>query len=550
MERFQLDEKKKIKLLRNLCRILALPCVLVSPHSGVNYLLDDNVTNGSDDVWVYTIRKLPKANIKAVLNVLDWDKYLNVPNSFDTKLLLEDLDVEAESTNLNQLDKLIKLMIAQSETCLQGIPLVIFEALKTKLEDFKDKKEELNSHAVWEHIIKYLRLKIFNFKSTIYSDEGRYLSRSMMLNQIILGDHEAERISTNKPIHTIRNHYYYFGKQDDPVLVPFKYNGESLVHDGRKFESHFGTFKNDMFLCMALWSKYKPPTTADNDDDDNANKTTVAVDLCHYLFNLGNDIKYNLPSDDHSCIHESLILWALCNSTHYKLGSLNLGQKFLISFIQNIQIDPYNAKNSPEFKNLEITNGYFDFPSKPNSILERFFANIKIPFLIPNGCITDDIRNNLEGLCQFGNCTHLADNKLVFDLFYKKELKNGYIDYSRIDGNLSESDVLDYINLEDHIRNPISILIANSLSRGLKTRNYFDKNSNSNSKKGKHDPITNDEEPKESEGISIYSACYKTSNTWYDPGQLFLQIVPLVKFDKPTSVLIIIETNFLISKTK
>ena len=396
MERFHTEEEKKIKLLRNLCRILALPCVLVSPTSEVNYLLDDNVTNGSDEVWVYTIRKLPKANIKAVLNVLDWDKYLNVTNMFDAKLLLENLDIESDSMNLNQLNKLIKLMIAQSDTCLQGIPLVIFKALKTKLGDVKDKQEELNTRAVWEHIIKYLRLKLSNFKSAIYTDEGQYLSRSMMLNHKILGEHEAKRISTNKPIHTIRDHYYYFGKQDDPVLVPFKYNGESLVHDGRKFESHFGTFKNDMFLCMALWSKYRPPTTAANDDDDedNSNNKTVAVNFCQYLSNLVNDIKYNLPSNDHSCIQDTLILWALCKSTHYKLGSLNLGRKFLISFIQYIQIDPVSAKNNPEFKNVEITTGYFDFPSKPNSKLERFFANIKIPFLLPNGCITNDIRNN------------------------------------------------------------------------------------------------------------------------------------------------------------
>ena len=108
---------------------------------------------------------------------------------------------------------------------------------------------------------------------------------------------------------------------------------------------------------------------------------------------------------------------------------------------------------------------------------------------------------------------------------------------------MSESDVLDYINLEDHTRYPISILIANSLSRGLKIKNYFDKNSNNNSKKAKLDPITKDEELKESEGIS-------TSKTLYNQEQLFLQIVPLVQFDKPTGVLIIIETNFFIPKTK
>ena len=34
----------------------------------------------------------------------------------------------------------------------------------------------------------------------------------------------------------------------------------------------------------------------------------------------------------------------------------------------------------------------------------------------------------------------------------------------------------------------------------------------------------------------------------FNQEQLFLQIVPLVQFDKPTSVLDIIETNFLIPK--
>ena len=153
--------------------------------------------------------------------------------------------------------------------------------------------------------------------------------------------------------------------------------------------------------------------------------------------------------------------------------------------------------------------------------------------------MTDEIQNNLKGLCRFGNCFRLAGKKMEFDLLYKKAARKGFIDYSHIDGELSESDVLDHINFEERGNYPGSFFIAHSMSNELKTKNYFNKR-----KRSKHDPKS-----KESEGISIYSVCYKMSRLpWYNQEQLFLQIVPLVQFDKPTGVLILIETNFLIPK--
>ena len=101
-----MQSEKEIKLLRNLCRILALPCVLATPNSEVNYLLDNNVTNESDDVWVYTIRELPKTGLKAVFNTLAWRKYTSKTNNFNNKKLLKDLAVKVDKTNLNQLDQI------------------------------------------------------------------------------------------------------------------------------------------------------------------------------------------------------------------------------------------------------------------------------------------------------------------------------------------------------------------------------------------------------------------------------------------------------------
>ena len=234
-------------------------------------------------------------------------------------------------------------MVAQSETCLQGIPLIVFRQLKTKLEDLKAKNEELNARALWEHIMKCSRNKIRCLKPAAFRDDGPYLSLSMMSDHGVFEEHESKRVSSTKIISTIHNHFYYFGKQDDPSMVPFKYDGESLVHNGRKFNSHFKVFKDDVFMSMMLWME---PTDHDN--------STIAANVFLYLYNLVKDTQYNLPSTDHACIQESLILWTLCNCTHRNLGSLNLGQDFLIGFIRIIQIGVAKFNEYPELQNCNI----------------------------------------------------------------------------------------------------------------------------------------------------------------------------------------------------
>lgn len=149
--------------------------------------------------------------------------------------------------------------------------------------------------------------------------------------------------------------------------------------------------------------------------------------------------------------------------------------EFLIQFIQNVQIDRFSANKYPELGALNISSGYFDFPTKPHSKLEKFFASIKIPYLLPHEIMTDDIQNKLEGLCTFGYCYRLAGNKTEFDLLYKNSSEKGFIDYSHIDGNLNESYVTDFINLEESSKYPVSIFIAHSLDNELKTENYFRK---------------------------------------------------------------------------
>lgn len=92
------DHEDKIKLLRNLCRILGLSCVLASTNAKVNNLLNINKNHASapreNSIWVYAIRKLPKANVKAVLSLLNWAQYANCEDSFDTEGLLNDLGIQ------------------------------------------------------------------------------------------------------------------------------------------------------------------------------------------------------------------------------------------------------------------------------------------------------------------------------------------------------------------------------------------------------------------------------------------------------------------------
>ena len=181
-----------------------------------------------------------------------------------------------------------------------------------------------------------------------------------------------------KPIHTIRNHYYYFGKTRWSVLVPFKYNGESLVHDGRKFESHLEPSKEWHVLVYGLWANIKTQPL----------RIMMTTTIIKRLLLLIYVITYSIWAMISKIqLAFRMIVLAYMNRWYFGLSAIPLiikarwiwgknSWKVLFKIFKSIDTMPKQSW----IQKLGNYEWIFWFPFKPNSILERFFANIKIPF--------------------------------------------------------------------------------------------------------------------------------------------------------------------------
>ena len=210
-----------------------------------------------------------------------------------------------------------------------------------------------------------------------------------------------------------------------------------------------------------------------------------------------------------------MIIWSLCNSTH----STSSGRDFLLNFVRNIQIDEETLSSiyGYRYEELESLFTHSKLDISKCGKLQTFLADINVPYLLPKGLVDIAIETKLNGLCHFGNMLSLKNNQIEFDLFYKNTPGIGNINFSFMDRCLSVSDVLKHVKISQIY--PISFLIFRSLDDNFpKTKNHLKK-----------------EHPNEVDQISIYSV--------FRAGKQ-LKIVALAEFDKPKSVLIIIQTNF------
>ena len=589
-----------IKLLRNLCRLIGLECVMASTSAKINNLLNVKKPGSSapkaNAVWVHAIRKLPKASIKAIFKLLGWDAYATDPENFQTSQLLSDLAINtgASDTNSSLLHNLITLMIHDSRTCLQGVSLIAFSALKDKLLELKSNKQLLDTKAVFEYILDKLSEMLKSRKAAAFSDSdsGPYNSLAMMMSnyQIYEENDEIEglcNLKTNSEIifRTINEHFYFFGKPDDLNIIPFGYMNKRLTIGVNPYKicSHFKLFLENTLFCMALWKGVNMEL-----GDKEPSVASIVSDSIHELNNFsGNAVA--LKND--SATQESMVHWALCYSTMRNVSELNPGAQFLERFINLIQLKQItvNTNNSstsklkPKKKVVGLRNR-FKLKSCPE--LETFLANIKIPYLLPPNNVTKDIEQNLLGLCRFGTCSRQADQRgidIEFDLLYHDDPMQGFVECKYVDGNLSKKTVLDYIIRTREKNSPFSMIVTFSLQKRLKDANLWqaedyteedeeedekqtsDDSENLLGKRNKLDSnaLSAEEEQRKIEerqrieerrrkrileeremeskisGISIYSVYYAKND---------LKIVPLVKVPNPTGIFMIIQTNFFVPK--
>ena len=512
---------KNIKLLRNISRIIGLRCVLASTNAKVNNLLNLATTIGPGtgtgpefgSVWVHAIRELPKANVKAILKLLGWNKYATDLKNFDTEQLLADIGIALDTTGTNriQLHNLITLMIEDSKTCLQGVCIFVFMALKEKLLEFKENGQLLNTRTVFEYILEELRSKIKYRKMGAFSEKGhgRYLSLAMMSNYRVFEENVRRKTTCNLAptseiiLRAINQHFYFFGRPKDPSVIPFNYAGEKLMFKGYAYKlcSHFKLFRENIFFCMALWigvyldpisdkdliegAKKENSTVEENmiesgdyeeidEDKDKDYEPSVASIVSENIYETNYLTGNPVALKNDSATQECMVHWALCYATMKNVSELNPGASFLERFINLIQLNETSTISNNEFTSRPNTNviglrNRFKLNTCPE--LVTFMSQIKIPYLLSPHNITNNIKSKLQGLCHFGTCARQTDQRGVdieFDLLYCGALRQGYCECKYVDVNLDKKTVLEYIIKTKGKNSPFSMIVSFSLQERLK----------------------------------------------------------------------------------
>lgn len=136
-------------------------------------------------------------------------------------------------------------MKQQSNTCLQGVSLIVFNALKDKLNE--QRNGQLDSQAIWKHILDVLRHKLLLRKCAAFTGKGPYFSLAMMSDhQVIRAGQTDEQlcqmsITSDTVMDTVNDHYYFFGEPSGTNIFPFGYVDGDLTLNNKFYDicSHF-----------------------------------------------------------------------------------------------------------------------------------------------------------------------------------------------------------------------------------------------------------------------------------------------------------------------
>ena len=581
-----LDEPS-IKLLRNLCRLIGLPTVLASTNAKIMNLLNTHTDSALDEntIWVNAIRTLPPANVKAILHLLNWNEYVDSSGNLKLKQLIDGLNIRYQynGQEFGQLLNLVWLMKKQSETCLQGVSLIFFTAFKKELE--AQRGQQLNVKAIWKNCLIYLRCKLQNRKPKAFKKMGLFHTLAMIseYQMIIKNTKAVPDIPKSKIIHeTINSHFYFFGRTTDDIVIPFGYNGDYLILNREPYSdcSHYKLFFDNVFFCLAMWLGIGVKTTKELESDVNNQIMSVASIYTRYIHKVRNVSANTYAGKNEFSSQECVVQWSLCDSTSKGFSDLNPGFRFLKRFIENIQIDRAilsdikNLINNPNNNAVAFRDG-INFNSSKN--LKDFLSQIKIPQLLPADIVSGEIANRLKGFCTIGKCNRLPDQEgidIQFDLFFNDFPRKGFVECKYIDVNVGKSIVIDYVIKAKSKNSPLSMIVTYSMQECLKSADLWKNQSESeisavaddvtesvlkrkkrkivsiSEEKQKQNEIEKREKKKLErkmkkeklkiiEGISIYSVYYVGNG---------MVAVPLVEFENPESVFVIVQTNFMAPK--
>ena len=522
-----------IKYLRNLSRALGLPCVLASTNSRVSNMLGKTKKTSSSmaetkEVWVYAIRKLPKANILGILQRLsldgvDYQNYIDKASNDEyyvpkrTEELLEHFQVNFNPQSIKQFKKLFMFLLKQSQTCLQGVSFYSLQRFINALKSLEGK--ELDCNLIWESICSKMNRMFIARKPPAFSIDGAFYSlyafsltstTDLTTGVMNLNEGDAE-ISIN-------SHFYYFGSRSGEEIVTLSNNAEGAIckpnNDPYMMKSHFSSVSDDFLTHSSLW--FSP-------QEDGVSIASIVENFMESKLNLKN---HNAKKND-SNTQEFMVTFSISNASHRSFNGHTSGINFFTLLIKNLMVFV------PKYPGLDDL-----LKSTPPS-LSNFLERVSVPYLVPN--LTPELQSDLQGIVRIGECRRCSDNEgvdVAFTIFIDNvEVVTSYVECKYVDNTSNNNhDHKHYISKAKALKCPFFILVTYKLESQFKVSGSMNPLQSRTSERNSKIPIL----PQFL--INVYSIFFN------DTERQSMTFVANREYENPNGIFLIIETNFSVEK--
>ena len=545
-----LESYKQIRLLRNISRCIAFPCVLASTNLRISNMLKLNLNGDSSccegEIWVKVVRKLPPANLRAIFNNFDplsdfvqlkevQIDYEIIRPELKVDNLVEKFEISSNENSKMILKRIFNILVLQSKTCNPGVAHYIFRYFLKALKIQRNK--ELDCSVIWENIIEWFSVVVRIRKEAAFEESGVFFSLLAFDTNVILKCDESSIKRTSSAMeftdqdyatgvtvqNSINRHFYSFGGAEEPGILSFMYTVAKELFVQKEVDclferyylkSFFPNFKDDMFLHFALWSKIELGGSI---------ATILKLHKDKLIANPKN-------SNARFCGQESMAYWSVADSSHKSSSGRTSGADFVKGFIKNVQTNPDILKLVEADQLNSVTGfGFVDF-SIPDEllVLKRFLDRIIVPYLLPEE--PNNLLRAIKDICQFGHC-YRCPNKtgldISFDVLFDGILQPAFVECKYTKEHEKVSEVIKYAQRAWYKRSRLTFYLTFSLESSLKEANpnntlFPDRLLRSGKK----------EFP-----ISLYSVFYDVES---------LKIISLQEAIDADSVFFIIQTNFQI----
>lgn len=505
------SDKSNAKLLRNVARCLAIPCMFSTKNTVILNTMDTEKTIN----WMILVIRSSKVDVKSICKNLKVVDDLTLDNYLTSDLqlflqtesgsefkLLRDLGITSNEDERAKLVGLWKLLLDQSETGLQGVVSLAFSQFVDSLKSIR--VGQLDVKNIWisvcYHVSKYiLELRMFTFSN----DSQYYGLRMFSSHRFIRGsfwDIENKLIKGS-----IEDHFYYFGSPTDPAILKLDHSNGELVQNNERYKvaCNFSPFDQNIILNMVVWKHALLNKSAASFFPNYVNK--VCGDFPIY------DLKPILHQSK-----QTITLWAIANCTHQNFVGDSGGKDVVSELIGHLQSSKSIERKFCPFPLDEFTES-----------LGLFLGRIKFPYLLPE--TFPGLQEKLGDFCRVGKIIQLPEEGRIdveFELLFDGSSAVGLAMCKYTIEPKTQQDINQSTEIAENRKSPLSFYLCHHLDLQLKCPGALNLEISQ----------TSDVPPFR---LNIYSVYHVDED---------LKMVPLREYENPDGVFLLIESNMKYGK--